>query len=344
MLSKNNRTRFIGLKWLVWLFTLELIIGQSKYVVEWSPSFPKVDQPITITFYADRGTGGLEGYNGDVYAHTGVITDKSVRPSDWKYVKTNWGQNTSDTKLTRIATDQYELKIDNIQSYYSVPSSEKILKLAFVFRSGDSQKEGKAKGGADIFVELYESGTQVVILEPIVSRLNPFMTSVDTTVQVTAIGNSIGSTLTAMKILIDGSEVATSTNDTIQYSVALTNHGKKTISVIALDALGRSDTATFNLVYNPAVTDEAAPAGIIDGVNYNSDGTSVTLSLFAPHKNNVYVIGDFNDWQVDTDYFMNRHVVDSDSTRWWLNINGLESRSEERRVGKECRSRWSPYH
>ena len=24
--------------------------------------------------------------------------------------------------------------------------------------------------------------------------------------------------------------------------------------------------------------------------------------------------------------------------------NGLEARSEERRVGKECRSRWSPYH
>ena len=25
-------------------------------------------------------------------------------------------------------------------------------------------------------------------------------------------------------------------------------------------------------------------------------------------------------------------------------IGLLESRSEERRVGKECRSRWSPYH
>src|SRR3712207_7880230 len=24
--------------------------------------------------------------------------------------------------------------------------------------------------------------------------------------------------------------------------------------------------------------------------------------------------------------------------------NGVEGRSEERRVGKECRSRWSPYH
>ena len=24
--------------------------------------------------------------------------------------------------------------------------------------------------------------------------------------------------------------------------------------------------------------------------------------------------------------------------------NGMRRRSEERRVGKECRSRWSPYH
>ena len=26
------------------------------------------------------------------------------------------------------------------------------------------------------------------------------------------------------------------------------------------------------------------------------------------------------------------------------NIGNLDDRSEERRVGKECRSRWSPYH
>src|SRR5215217_2893639 len=28
----------------------------------------------------------------------------------------------------------------------------------------------------------------------------------------------------------------------------------------------------------------------------------------------------------------------------WLEELGVEFRSEERRVGKECRSRWSPYH
>ena len=26
------------------------------------------------------------------------------------------------------------------------------------------------------------------------------------------------------------------------------------------------------------------------------------------------------------------------------NVETVEKRSEERRVGKECRSRWSPYH
>ena len=29
----------------------------------------------------------------------------------------------------------------------------------------------------------------------------------------------------------------------------------------------------------------------------------------------------------------------------WIDYNGhMNVRSEERRVGKECRSRWSPYH
>ena len=34
----------------------------------------------------------------------------------------------------------------------------------------------------------------------------------------------------------------------------------------------------------------------------------------------------------------------SDEVRDILESSGLQIRSEERRVGKECRSRWSPYH
>ena len=46
--------------------------------------------------------------------------------------------------------------------------------------------------------------------------------------------------------------------------------------------------------------------------------------------------------EIDTDYGryarypVKTHVITKDDV--------LEDRSEERRVGKECRSRWSPYH
>ena len=36
--------------------------------------------------------------------------------------------------------------------------------------------------------------------------------------------------------------------------------------------------------------------------------------------------------------------IDGQSDNQWGRISGTSDRSEERRVGKECRSRWSPYH
>ena len=34
----------------------------------------------------------------------------------------------------------------------------------------------------------------------------------------------------------------------------------------------------------------------------------------------------------------------NDREAWRVAVYGVAKRSEERRVGKECRSRWSPYH
>ena len=43
-------------------------------------------------------------------------------------------------------------------------------------------------------------------------------------------------------------------------------------------------------------------------------------------------------------YEENRRTSESRRLRTFSCENGLQLRSEERRVGKECRSRWSPYH
>ena len=48
---------------------------------------------------------------------------------------------------------------------------------------------------------------------------------------------------------------------------------------------------------------------------------------------------DENDDEIDFDTGLSMDAHDVDSL-----MNAVMDRSEERRVGKECRSRWSPYH
>lgn len=77
----------------------------------------------------------------------------------------------------------------------------------------------------------------------------------------------------------------------------------------------------------PAVPDETneenRPAGIRDGINYPGDQTTVTLSLFAPGKEKVHVIGDFNNWQTNDDYLMKK-----DGDHFWLTLTSLTPQKE----------------
>ena len=50
-------------------------------------------------------------------------------------------------------------------------------------------------------------------------------------------------------------------------------------------------------------------------------------------------------WMADFALEMNAELVQKYPWFAWVALPfGLTTRSEERRVGKECRSRWSPYH
>ena len=72
-------------------FTL-LIFFQSNAQVVWTePPFPTKFDDVTVYFDATEGNGALEGFQGDVYAHTGVITNESNNGADWKHVIGNWG-------------------------------------------------------------------------------------------------------------------------------------------------------------------------------------------------------------------------------------------------------------
>lgn len=95
------------------LFLLLLLITgiSNAQLITWQPYFAKDSDSLYVYFDATQGNQGLLNYTGDVYAHTGVITNLSTTSHDWKYVKTTWGQNTPDTKLDRLGANLYRYKI-----------------------------------------------------------------------------------------------------------------------------------------------------------------------------------------------------------------------------------------
>jgi len=118
-----------------------LAIAQA---IETVPAFPTESDDITIIFNAEEEESqNFVGFSGDVYAHTGVIISEEDKNSGaWSYVKTDWGENSEDTKLTKTGNSTWELQINNVREYYEIPESvEKIYQLTFVFRSADTNTQ-----------------------------------------------------------------------------------------------------------------------------------------------------------------------------------------------------------
>lgn len=281
----------------------------NAQIITTDPALPVAGEAVTIYFDATEGTAGLEGYTGDVYAHTGVLTDQSTSGSDWRYVMTDWGVNSEATKLTRISTDYYSLEIDpSIRDYYGVPSNETITHMAFVFRSSDSQLEGKDDGGADIFVEVFQEGLSVAVINPDRNSIVDPGTSISF--------EAAASQAADLVLYLNDTEVKTAIGESITHTFDFNTAGDYWIRVTA-EAEGEEVADSVFVHVKETQLTEPVPEGAIDGINYVDDAT-VTLVLYAPLKEDVFVIGDFNMWTPDSD---SRMIKDGD--RFWITLDNL---------------------
>lgn len=138
------------------------MLGAQAQVITTQPAVVQQSTPnIVVTYHADMGNKGLMGVKPPtkVYAHTGVITNLSTSDTDWKHAPT-WGTNTTKYEMTWVADNTWTLTIPSIDSYYGLSSTETVKKLAFVFRTADSSREGKTESGGDIFVNVLPEGFQ----------------------------------------------------------------------------------------------------------------------------------------------------------------------------------------
>ncbi len=131
---------------------LFLFLNSGWAQIAWlTPENPKPDVLTTLTFNANLGNEGLKGYTGDVYFHTGVITDKSIDGGDWKHVIGNWGEADQRVKMKSKGNGLYEVSFV-INDFYGLAPKEVPQQLAFVFRSENGSHVGKTTTNDDIFL------------------------------------------------------------------------------------------------------------------------------------------------------------------------------------------------
>ena len=82
-------------------------------------------------------------------------------------------------------------------------------------------------------------------------------------------------------------------------------------------------------VYDPEIPVNIYDLGLVYTIDINAENAvAITMSLTAP---GCPVAGEMPGWVAS-------------AIEPVAGVKQVEVRSEERRVGKECRSRWSPYH
>lgn len=304
------------------LFSLILLISFAKLVspqVTANPALPTDADQVVITFDATQGNAGLLNYTGDVYAHTGVITNLSTSDTDWKYVIADWTVNTSKAKMTYLGNNKFQITISpSIRAFYGVPAGETIQKLAFVFRNSDGSKQGKTSSNGDIFYTVYAQGLSVDITNP--TQDKPIYEH-NSSISIQASSNNSS----LLKLLIDNVEVSSTTSTSITYSYTASTYGKHWIKAIATYQTDKKEDSTY-IVVRPPVTTEDLPNGLKLGVNrFGNDSIILVLNDPPALKSYCYVIGSFSKWMINDEYYMKRNT---DGKYFWLTIKGLNPNKE----------------
>jgi 1,4-alpha-glucan branching enzyme len=281
-----------------------------------NPAVPSPDQPVTITVNV-AGTS-LSGYawNNDTApvwlwawlekGTTDINAPTNVNPA-------TAAQDAA--KCTRIGTnpDIYQITITPT-TFFNKPAAE-ITQIGLKLKTRNWSDNKQTDN--DRFINL-SLNFAITLSSPTTTS---FFVENGEDINITTNTNQ-NSTITYK---IDGASIATSAAGvntfTYQHTVTETQGSVE----VVCEANNGTETISTSFVYTlrSATINEARPSNIIDGINYETDPTVATLSLWAPGKSSVYVLGDFNDWSIDAAYQMKK-----DGEHFWLRLTGLTASQE----------------
>jgi 1,4-alpha-glucan branching enzyme len=282
-------------------------------IVTTVPAFPVADQPVTITVDVSGTSLDKFAWNNDtnpvyIWAWLKDANGNSVDAPTNVNPATSPGQDAA--KCYRLTTnpDKYTITFTPT-TFFNKPASA-ITQIGLKLKSRDWNENKQTDNDKYITIT---TGFSVKFTTPAQSTF--FVNS----------GDQIPMTLKAsatadLEIKVGGVSKATlSQNTTLTYTHTVTEtEGSVTVEGSANNGTD-TKTTTFAYYVRTATANASRPAGIVDGITYDSgDPTKATLSLLAPGKTSVYVVGDFNNWAIDEEYKMKK-----DGEHFWLTLSGL---------------------
>lgn len=301
-------------KYLILLISIILLSSLSAQVTT-VPAFIEKGYKgeVTIVFNPNEGNAGMKNAT-KCYAHTGV----TINGQSWQHAPT-WRDGKH--QMTKNADGNWELKITpDINTYYGCAATDIVTQLCFVFNDGpNGSLEGKTSTGGDIFVDLIDPGLTAKITSPIGSTL------VGQGETVNIVGES--SQTAELSLSVNGTQVTSVNGVKVQYQLNCNTQGDYNIVLTAKTAEETTTDELSIVVLAPTIT-QSRPEGIDMGIYINpTDPTKVTLSTYAASKTDpakaVFVVGDFNNWALNSDYQMKQ-----DGNYFWLEIDNLDPEEE----------------
>ncbi|QNR84809.1 alpha-amylase [Pedobacter riviphilus] len=94
--------------------------------------------------------------------------------------------------------------------------------------------------------------------------------------------------------------------------------------IVAFNSACKKASTDGGIEPTPTNQTAALPAGAKDGAVFINNGTSAIVTLYAPGKKSVSLIGEFNDWSTTTLPMKNT----PDGNYWWIQIDNLNPNTE----------------
>ena len=283
-----------------------------------TPQFPSAEGQITLTFNLDDAKdsrkNGLLNKTSGLYIWAWGGSDINNKVSEFgPDGQTSFSSAYAPGSLTHVAGNTWSISLTPNQ-YLTIPSGKTLRWMGILVKNADGSAQTE-----DFVVDLFEQNQLWVQFKKPVSE--QFFVAPNEIIPVQA----SASKRSELTISVDGKMIISKVDTLIsaEINAGLSDNKRHTVEVTAI-LEGQSAKDSFSYIVAPTPRVANLPAGVKNGINYTS-ATSVTLVLYAPDKKFIYVLGEFNNWQEDAGFIMNR-TPDGDT--YWLEINNLVAQQE----------------